>query len=156
MDIYTLVELDRRDGQIWEKIIKKEAYEEKANKAATKFVYGARKHCLDLHDLILEEKSRGIEIRNKDKEINANYEKAVEQCRQKVEEKDKEINGVDDEIDKLKRDIDNLNTIIKYEEYYSRVLQDKGGVLQEYFMQMQAYMSLTDWNFIKIRKGEKI
>ena len=155
MDIYTLVEIDRKDGQIWEKIIKKEVYEEKANKAATKFVYAARKHCIDLHDLILEEKSKGIELRKEDEEINKQYRKAVEDCQQRVKEKDEQIEGVDEEISKLKKDIDNLNIIIKYEEYFCKILEEKGDVLQEYFMEMQTYMNLADWNFIKIRKGEK-
>lgn len=69
MDIFTLVELNRSGFQEWEKIIEKDEFEEKATKEAAKFVYTARKHCLSLHDLLIQEKSKGIDIRKKDIEV---------------------------------------------------------------------------------------
>lgn len=69
MDIYTLLKLERNLSQKWEKIIEKDEFEEMATKEAAKFVYSARKHCLTLHDIIVEEKSKGIDIRKNELEI---------------------------------------------------------------------------------------
>jgi len=69
MDIYTLVEMGRYDEQKWEKVIEKDEFEDKATREASKFVYKARKHCLNLHDIIVEEKSKGISIRKSEVEI---------------------------------------------------------------------------------------
>ena len=66
MDIFTLVELSRSGLHEWEKIIEKDHFEEKATLEAGKYVYTARKHCLSLHDLLITEKSKGIDIRRKD------------------------------------------------------------------------------------------
>jgi len=69
MDIFTLVEHNRGGLQEWEKIIEKDEFEEKATKEAAKYVYTARKHCLSLHDLVVQEKSKGIDIRRREIEV---------------------------------------------------------------------------------------
>jgi hypothetical protein len=69
MDIFTLVELNKTRVKDWEKIIKKDEFEEKATKEAAKYVYTARKHCMSLHDLLVQEKSKGIDIRKNENEV---------------------------------------------------------------------------------------
>jgi hypothetical protein len=69
MDIFTLVEHNRAGFQEWEKIIEKDEFEEKATKEAAKYVYTSRKHCLSLHDLVVQEKSKGIDIRRREIEV---------------------------------------------------------------------------------------
>lgn len=137
MDIYTLVELYRSDEeQRWEKIIEKDEFEDKATKEAAKFVYRARKHCLDLHDIVVEEKSKGIDIRKKDADIQARLKQVEHDIKSKIEAKDVEIDRINDENAELMEEMKNLLMISKYEQYMCQALDDKASVLEKYFKQM--------------------
>lgn len=136
MDIFTLVEMNRMPEQRWEKIIEKDNFENKATKEAGKFVYRARKHCLDLHDIIVEEKSKGIDIRKRDAQLSEEVKAVDLQIKKKFEAKEDEIAGINAENDELVEEMKNLLMIGKHEQYMCQALEDKSVVLERYFKQM--------------------
>jgi len=154
MDIYTLVEIERTENIIWEKIINKDAYEEKANNAASKFVYQARKHCQDLYDIILVEKSDSIEVNNKHKKVKLEHEEVKRKCQETIDLKDQEIAAVDEENRLLEETMDNLMTMMQFEQYNCQVLEEKAECIEDYFKKMQDYMTTGDMIFNLIKKSK--
>lgn len=154
MDIYTLVEMKKNSAQKWVKVIEKNEYENQVFNRASKLVYEARKHCLDLHDIILKEKSKGIEIRNKDEEIKERYEKVKKECQNEVEKKEEEITEIDKENERLREQMKFLVEVFKYEEYICELLEDKSVTLEDYFKKMQDYMNVSDRIFTTIKTSK--
>ena len=151
MDIFTLIEINSSNAQRWEKIIQKDEFEDKASKEAAKFVYSARKHCLSLHDIIVEEKSKGIDIRKNEVEIQEMFSHTESEIKSKLEQKDVELQNVEDENAELVEEMKNLLMICKYEQYMCQALDDKSLVLEKYFRQMQDYLNVGDRNFTNIK-----
>jgi hypothetical protein len=154
MDIFTLVEMHKLEDQKWEKVIEKDVFEDKATKEAAKFVYRARKHCLDLHDIIVEEKSKGIDIRKKDIEIQEELKQVETEIEFKIKSKNEEIEGIDTENEELVEEMKNLLMICKYEQYMCQALEDKSVALEKYFKQMQDYLNIGDRNFTNIKSSK--
>lgn len=59
MDIYTLTQTVRKEGQAWEKIVQKSPLEDLVSKRAASVIYQARKYKVELYDMIIEEKTAG-------------------------------------------------------------------------------------------------
>ena len=59
MDIYTLTQINRKDNQVWQKIVQKSALEEMVSKKASNMIYQMRKFKVELYDKIIEEKTAG-------------------------------------------------------------------------------------------------
>lgn len=59
MDIYTLTQTARKEGQTWEKIVQKSPLEDQVSKKAASLIYQARKYKVELYDMIIEEKTAG-------------------------------------------------------------------------------------------------
>lgn len=154
MDIYTLVEIKKKSAQKWVKLIEKNEYENQVFDRASKYVYEARKHCLDLHDIIIKEKSKGIEIRNKDEEIKQRYELVKKECQEEVEKKDEEISQVDEENKRLREQMEFIIEVFNFEEYISELLEEKSVALEEYFKKMQEYMNISDRIFTTIKTSK--
>lgn len=75
--------------------------------------------------------------------------------RKKSKEKDQEISKIDEENNKLVEEMKNLLMICKYEQYLCQALNEKSGVLEKYFRQMQDYLNIGDRNFTNIRASKQ-
>lgn len=155
MDIYTLVELERSENMEWEKIIQKDAYEEKAHNSASKYVYQARKHCQDLYDIILLEKTETMQVKEDYLAVKERHNKAELECKQLIDEKEKEMEMIDKENQALEETMEDLMTLMQFEEYNCEILDEKTECLQEYFQSMQDYMATGDMLFTLIRKSKQ-
>lgn len=154
MDIYTLVEIKKQNNQQWVKVIEKTEYEDHVFNRASKYVYEARKHCLDLHDIIVKERSKGIEIRKEDETIKESYKKVKEECQDKVDAMDEEISKVDQENEALREQMEFYVQVYKIEEYVCELLEDRNVTLEDYFKKMQDYMTISDKIFADIKDSK--
>lgn len=154
MDIYTLVEIKKQTNQQWVKVIEKTEYENQVFNRASKYVYEARKHCLDLHDIIVKERSKGIEIRKEDETIKENYKKVKEDCQDKVDAMDEEIKKVDLENEGLREQMKYFIEVYNFEEYICELLEDRSVTLEDYFKKMQDYMNVSDRVFTMIKTSK--
>lgn len=156
MDIFTLVEIKKRTGQKWVKVIEKNEYEKDVFDRASKYVYEARQHCLNVHDIIIKEKSKGIEIRKKDEVIKEKYLKVTEECMKEIEEKDEEIRKVENENLMLREQMRSIVEVYNAEEKICELFENKSLTLEEYFKGMQEYLVVSHHIFMKIKGSKKI
>jgi len=155
MDIYSLLELRRVQGQSWEKIIQKTQYEEDVTQKAIKFVYNARTHNLNLKDILIEEKNKGIVIKENEKKIREEYERTTKKWEKRIEHKDKAIEALDEENAMLCQQMENIMELIKHEQYLSQVLEEKGDLLEDNFKNIQDYMTVCDNTVFTLNRSKE-
>lgn len=59
MDIFTLAQIPRKEGQKWEKLVQKTSLEESVTKKGANLIYQMRKYKVELYDKMIEEKMLG-------------------------------------------------------------------------------------------------
>ena len=101
MDIYELIEIDRKEGQTWEKIIQKTKYEEKISAMASTFAFEARTHNLSLKDLIMEERTKGIKVKEVVKKAEQEYKDTEKKWQRRLDKRDDRIEQLDQENEEL-------------------------------------------------------
>lgn len=155
MDIYSLVEIERKEGQFWEKIIQKTPYEEKVTKMASNFAYEARMHNLNLKDLVIEEKAKAIQVNKDEAKQRKEFEATELKWERRLQKRDDSIQKLDEENVALCKEMEALMAMIKQEQYLSQVLEEKGELIEDNFKTMQDYMNIADSSFIGIYQKVK-
>lgn len=154
MDIYTLVTKKRSVGQYWEKIISKTPSEELVSQKASKFVYDSRKHMVELHDLRIQEKAKGLGIKKEEEKAIDEFNKVQEACNKIEEEKKSEIESLDLRTKEQTEKMVSMMMLIKLEELLAQNLEKKSIVLEDYFKDMQSYMKVCVKVFSKMDESK--
>jgi len=154
MTIHSLMLVPRTDKLSWERLLPHSPYSlEVANKAQT-FAFEARTHNLSLKDLLIEEKSKGGEVRKIEMEARKEYDKISEKWKRRDKDLQKKIEEEESRCEGLLNEVQDIMQMIKCEQYLEQVLSEKGELLEENFRKIQEYMGVCDTSFVSVIRSK--
>lgn len=157
MDIFTLAQLARKEDQRWNRLVQKSPTEEQVSKKGASLIYQMRKYKVDLYDLMIEEKTRGLADRKEEDQARGVLEAAQEAAQKSKTEKVEEKEGLEEQNRGLREKIEHLLVLTKQEETLIDTMVQKEACLRTNFEDVLGFMSVCD-NVLKneLTKASKI